>query len=252
MGAVLRVDVLKNLLWRDIYQQRKGAFIFFGVLTAILFVFSLITYFDKGNYAGLYITWYGILIYLFGFFHTAGVYREFSMPATLQDYLLLPASHLEKWLSRWIRSLPIFIITFTVAFFLATLFFKVVAYIGFRETVPLFNPFQAEIYQFWKWYLLTHAIALIGAVHFNKYPGFKLILVIFVIWLGMTTITGIAQYMIFRGGGINFDELAWQGLYDWYLRHKTLISLSWHGVLFLILTPFLYYISYLKLTEKEV
>jgi hypothetical protein len=252
MTGILRVQVLKNLIWRDVYQQRKSTLIFLGVLTVALFVFGVFTRFESGDFTRLYAIWYGILFYIFGFFHTAGAYREFSAPATLQDYLLLPASHLEKWLSRWVRSLPMFVFTFTVAFFLAVLFFQAVALLAFKEHVPFFNPFRAEVFSVWKWFVITHAIALIGAIQFNKYPAFKLILALFLIYLTSSIILGIVQFLIYKGGGVDMDESTIWNLTQWYQEHEKAITWSWHGALFLLLVPLLYYISYLKLTEKEV
>jgi hypothetical protein len=257
MDSTFRLPVFRQLILRDILVNRQGSLVFLGVLSGLIALAGLIAASngqDVMDWQDFYLKWYGILFYLIGALHTGGVYREFKRPATLQDYLLLPASHLEKWLSRWFRSLPLYLLMFTVAYVIAALVMQLLIYLVLKEAVPFFNPMDTMLLEYWKWYVLIQAVMLVGAVQFNRNAALKTVLALLAVLFSFGLLTGLVQMLLFRdlmenglfngnsGVGLVFSpELILE-------RFKQIFP--W--ILWLLILPFLWWISFLKLTEKEV
>lgn len=257
MDTSFRLPVIRQLILRDIKLNRQGNLIALGVLSGVIALNGMFAMrVDQGveNWQHFHIQWYGSLLYLLGAIRTAGAFGEFRRGATLQDYLLLPASHLEKWFSRWFRSLPFYLLTFTGAYMIASLLLKVVALAVYREFIPLFNPLDPILLEYWKWFVLVHAVMLIGAVQFNRNPALKTVASLLVALFTFALLTGGVQYALFRdlmqegtfsSEGIHFGPFNLEELGDFLKRVG-----PW--ILWLFLLPLLWWISFLKLNEKEV
>lgn len=258
MDKRLQFPILRQLVWRDIWLNRSSTLVFLGVLTGILLMAGIINAYSNKGFGDVrewHLTWYGILFFLVGIFQTAGVYREFKRPATLQDYLLLPASHLEKWISRWLRSLPMYLILFTTVYTLAAAIMNVAVYLTHHNWLPFFHPFDPEIMRFWLWFVPLHALFLVGAVHFNRNATLKTILILFGVLVIYGSITGGFQQLLFRS--VMQDE------HHYFMDPEDLFGFdpeTWLPVLkkglkvflFAVIVPFLWWVSFLKLNEKEV
>lgn len=257
MDTSFRLPVFRQLIVRDIKLNRQAGLIALGVLGGVITLVGLFARnIDQGveDWQHFHIQWYGTLLFLIGALRTAGSFGEFRRSATLQDYLLLPASHLEKWISRWFRSLPFYLITFTGAYLIASLLLKVVMLAVHRENIPLFDPFDPLLLQYWKWYVLVHAVMLIGAVQFNRNPALKTVGILLAALFTFALLTGGMQYALFR-------DLMKEGLFSSEGSHMLSIDPEYlmnlfrrifPWVLWLFILPLLWWISFLKLNEKEV
>lgn len=257
MDTTFRLPIFKQLVFRDILMNKQSTLIFFGVLAGIILLSGWLTHYDTQDPSQdilFHTRWYAILFLIIGIFHTASVYGEFKRSATLQEYLLLPASTLEKWFSRWFRSLPFYIITFTVAYWIASLVLNIVLYATTKGMLPFFNPFQAPIFDLWKWYVLIHSVFLIGAVHFNKNAVFKTLFTLFLLMMVYSIITGGVQFLLFNpfNEDVYIDGNSFGSLGDFVERNAELLLNVMKGIIWFLLVPFFWVVSYLKLSEKEV
>ena len=107
---------------------------------------------------------------LSGIIFTSMIFSDLGNKRKATTYLMLPASHLEKYLVTWIFSYLIFQLVFTAVFYLAT---AIVLNIGINEIGnenTVFNIFdsQNKVYQVFYVYLLAHSLMFYGAVYFRK------------------------------------------------------------------------------------
>lgn len=253
METTFRLPVIRQLIYRDLFLGRKTALILTGVLTGVLILNGLIAHMDhSSSHTDFHMTWYGLFFLLLGFFHTGSAFREFAQPATRQEYLLLPASSLEKWTSRWFRTLPLYLIVFTMIYWLASWVMNLAVLIAFKEILIPFNPLNTNYLVYWKIFIVVHAILMIGAVHFNRVAAFRTTLVI----MAFLTVLGILGTMT---TWLFFHDWANQGV---FVEPRIRFDLSQHAdlllgpvgkvILWCLLIPFFWWVSILKLNEKEV
>ena len=253
MDTTFRLPFLRHLLVRDFHLHRKSTIILGSVLVGLLTLFGIMAKLDNTPITpAFHLTWYGIFFFVFGIFHTGGVYNEFAQPATRQDYLLLPASNLEKWASRWLRTLPIYILSFTIIYWVASWFLNLVSYLGWGEIHSVFQPFQSSIWEYWQVFIVAHAVFLIGAVHFNKAATIKTALTLLIIQTALSFIVGVAAWLIFQSWSI--DDSMVNSSFGFNLSEHVDLWLGKVGklILWLVLVPFFWWVSFLKLKEKEV
>ncbi len=253
MDMTFRLPIVRHLVFRDLYMNKKSALIVAGVLLGLLCLFGITGKLNPGGPdPDFHFTWYGIFLFVFGIFQTGGVYTEFAQPATRQDYLLLPASNFEKWVSRWFRTLPFYLIAYTLVYWLASWIMNIICIVAFGEVYLTFHPFQSEIFTFWKVYTVAHAVFIIGAVHFNKSATIKTALTVLVLMTAISFIGGITGWMLFQS--LTEDAMVVNPAFSFDLSEHTDYWLGQTGkaILWLVLIPLFWWISYLKLNEKEV
>lgn len=253
MDMTFRTPIVRHLIFRDLYINKKSILIFIGVLVGLLTLFGSMAKMDQSDPdPNFHLTWYGIFFFVFGIFQTGGVYSEFAQPATRQDYLLLPASHLEKWTSRWLRTLPLYIVAYTLIYWIASWIMNTVCLIAFGEIFVTFQPFQSGVYDFWKIYLIAHAIFSIGSLQFNKSATIKTALTLLILIMAISLIGGVTAWALFTG--LQEDHLIINPSFSFNLSEHTSYWLGQTGkwILWFLLVPLFWLISFLKLNEKEV
>lgn len=253
MDMTFRTPIVKHLVFRDLYMNKKSALIFSGVLVGLLSFFGSVAKMDQsGPDPDFHNMWYGTFFFIFGIFQTGGVFAEFAQPATRQDYLLLPASHLEKWVSRWFRTLPFYILAFTVVYWLASWIMNLICLIAFGEIYLAFQPFHKSIFDFWQLFIVFHAVFMIGAIQFNKTATMKTALTLIVLLFAISILGGIVAWMLFQG--MTEDAVLVEPIFSFNLTEHTSYWLGKTGqiLLWVFLVPIFWWISYLKLNEKEV
>lgn len=254
MNLILRWPVIKALLIKDFHQERKSTLAVMGGLVGIVVFFAVVTREANQDIQSFYLNIFMAFLSIFGFGHTSNIFKEFSQGPTLQDYLLLPASHLEKWLSRWIRSFLIFTVLFTVTMVFSSLVVKAISMYYSDVSTAIFNPFDIKVFYGIAIYFVVHSLSMIGATTFNKKPALKMFLSLFVILIAFNLVFGGLQYLLFFG--IESLQAEMQvfsmNLMMRLQQHSDLLLNLGKVLLFGLITPYLYLVSYFKLKEKEV
>ena len=248
METTFRLSAIRNLILRDLFMGRSQALIGLAVMTGIVLINGIASSTLKSipensidQHTSNYLIWFFIL----GVAQTAGSFREFAQVGTLQDYLLLPASSLEKWAARWLRTLPLYILGFSVAYTLVALLLQLILFLSGNHDVPFFHPFQPEILDAWKSYLILHALFFTGALQFNRMPIPKTLLTLAISGMGFLIATLTVVYLIAGPNGSIDRSIQMEGDFVG-------ISGFWAWVIYSAITLFLWFVSFLKLTEKEV
>ncbi|MCB0703730.1 MAG: hypothetical protein KDC34_00405 [Saprospiraceae bacterium] len=147
-----------------------------------------------------YLIWFGLSLFITGFLFSSFAFNNMSTDAGRQFYLSLPASNLEKVLSKYLLTAIAFpllaLVMFTIIATLSNLFFfqpKMIQIDGF-------DPFGTITWLLIKIYLVLHGIYLLGSVVYSKLAIIKISLATFVF---AGSIAGLT--FLFIGSIFGFD-----------------------------------------------
>ncbi|MDB5262542.1 MAG: hypothetical protein JWQ14_1823 [Adhaeribacter sp.] len=192
-----------------------------------------------------------------GTIFTSNVFINLSDKKTAIAALTLPASHLEKFLLAWLYSFVIFFIIYTLAFYLID---AIVINIDNSRGQPrvLFNILnnEDEVNKIFFVYIFLHAVAIWGAVYFQKMHFIKTAFTLFLAiaafalfnFVFMGALIGKDIQMAMPFGAMVVNEKADQYLHisSWD-THQRIIILT-----FILMAVALWLSSYMRLKEKQV
>ncbi|HKL59226.1 MAG TPA: hypothetical protein VJ863_04960 [Sphaerochaeta sp.] len=114
-----------------------------------------------------------------------------------QEWLMLPATSLEKFLSKGVLSAFAYPVALIVVFFLSSVIIEPVQLLFFGNPVTLFNPFTREVASQLAMYWVWQSIFLLGATYFHKGHFFKTILALGVIGFALAALGLLFVKIIF-------------------------------------------------------
>ena len=172
-------------------------------------------------------------------------------------YLTLPVSSLEKFLSSFLLTSFACILGSFILYFIISLVVRQITYYWDGKYLPVFDPFQRDIWINLYKYFVFHAVVFFSAAYFKKAALLKLPVAL----LGLTVICGLFMFISTR---IVYWEF-FEGLFN-PIREKMyvesapvfqdfIIEYFWPIIEFsfwFILPPFLWLLTYLRLKEKQV
>ena len=108
-----------------------------------------------------------MILLLAGTMFTSTIFADLGDKKKAIPWLLLPASHFEKFLVAWIYSFIVFLIIYTLSFYLVALFVLSIKPMegGSAEMFDLSHINALEIYLM---YAFLHSVAIYGAIYFEK------------------------------------------------------------------------------------
>ena len=138
-----------------------------------------------------------------GFILTSLSFTEMNPPHGRLFYLTLPASSLEKFVSRWLITGIGFAVVYTLGYYLVSAIANGLGQSIFGFDIGTFNFFTEMNLLVFQVYLAVQTIFLLGAIYFRKFAIFKTILstVFFAICLALVAllIFRIVMYDLFEG-----------------------------------------------------
>jgi hypothetical protein len=244
------------------------------VLTGILLLsllFILLTEVNINSYSDL-LPFYLIGLYAAGLIFTSKSFNELGNKPQGIDYLLLPASHLEKFLTTLLITTVGFLIVYHAAFFLAVKAGDSILFI--RKGIHLRNDLANSkpdtwIVNYYFWFI-AQAILLMGTLYFDKYSLIKTIFFFFLFIAGMYLINAIFAQIFFHKYmrdwkhqfpfiGVNIllpDNMeAYTPEYSMNFVMLGLPEKVWRPLLFAgkyFIPTILWTVSYFKLRDKEI
>ncbi len=247
-----------NLVRRDVLLSRK--LILFGVV-ALFILTGLLMWMvaDEDNpnvpeEAGEIV--YVFLLIIGGFFFTSSAFKSYrSHPLRIQ-YLSLPASHFEKFFSRWLYTLPFYALVSFIIFCAGYFIFSSlienmfdVIFISFADLDFLNIGYILFAYT------VIHGVTLLLASVINQHPIPKIIIsgaVITVFCFALfSLIYRIIFWNYFDGLFSPSEEMTFYQLdSEFKLKMDDFIE-NWAVIFCLLAMPFLWAISYFKIKEKE-
>lgn len=243
----------KNILKYDFTIYKKPLILGVIGITILLFLFIIFNgvlddgwSHNKGDYLN---GWMQVLLLPIGLFLTSIIFWEFKNASGRLQYLAIPVSHLEKFLSRWMYTLILFPFLF-IGLVYSMKYFLGLIWPGFGEQLTWAYTF--EIYKF---YIIAHSIILMFAIWFNKYTAPKAAIVAFVLMLITTLISALFFRMVFA----NLFESCFEMSRNYNVQPKPEFQKVMENkfgpiaknLLYIFVPLFFWVVGFFKLTEKE-
>ncbi len=243
---VLRLDVLAN--YRKILFFGSGATLFLGFLGTL--------YAMERDSFDFHDMWFGLVFLIGGTLFTGASFAELNDERARTQYLNLPASSLEKFISKWLITAPIFVIVAILFYWLFTVLLAAFTNYWFDFSFPAFQPFNTLNWLLIRIYLVGQTVFLVGAIYFRGFDAAKtvllLVLVGMLLWLVGGATFRIAFWEVFDGlvsirpdvmNVMNDDYKDFITNDVWPLLQK----IFWFGV-----APLFLVVGYFKIKETEV
>ncbi len=187
------------LLRRDVFSGYKNIAIVIAAIAAILITLDILnfTLFNSGSDPEHHISTFAAILFIGGFIATSSIFKEIHRSESAQSYIMLPASPLEKVVSRILISNIGWIL-------LSLIWYSVYSFISAGTTEllagqhhPIFNPFKASVLLMYAHYIVLQSVFLVGAIWFRKGHLFKTLLSLFIAGVLLSIITMLAVRIIF-------------------------------------------------------
>jgi len=247
------------LIRNDLFLNRSYFLIFSGVIAVIILLLSILEIIKPGSDI-IYRANYRILLYVAGILIGGKIFKGLHNEVQGSAWLTLPASILEKFLSRLILLEVLVPLWLMALFFLMSLFLGL-GYSVFAGSFPdVFNPFNRDILMTTLRYFILISVYHLGLIYFKKDALGRTFLSLFIYQL-LLFVIAIAGFRIF------FGELFSDFLFiadplrtiPELLNGNGQLEQLWsitkwaiHIVFWYLLAPLCWLTGYFRLKEKEV
>ncbi len=250
------------LLKKELFHDNKKTLLAIGAVFAFLLVLAFSHIIDNGDTSmrNYHINRYALILIFGGILYSSFAFNELNAPLERANYLILPASHLEKFASKWIQTVIIFPIVFTLLYFLFMFIVNGLASSYGKQINTLqwtTHPNGAPgIIGFYMIYVAVQSIFLLGSAHFRKYELFKTGLFAILLASSLAFVAIGTIYLVFID---QLDSIYFSFPNDLHARPSDNFlefaeTTMWNFVQFMFYAflPIICWISgYFKLTEKE-
>lgn len=186
---------------------------------------------------------------------TSSVFAALGTPRSATPALLLPASHLEKYLVAWCYSLPVFLLVYTAVFSVINALVLQLGNQGYPYEQYDFSRGAREWVSPLLGYVLLHSIALLGAIYFERLHAIKTAFLVFGSLVALLVVNRQVLKALIPGSWpiAPFGDV-WVGEQE----RRVVLSLpdnQWQLVLTLLplaLALLLWRAAYVRLTEKQL
>ena len=254
----------------DNYRIYGMSIIVLTVLLLIMLLLNLSDNFRVDPAMSRLIPLYFIGMFMTGLIFTSLSFSELANKPQGIDYLLFPASQLEKYLSTLLVTTIGFQLIYHFAFYLA--------YIGIDAILMLHNGQHMKndlyeafshgplVYFYYIWFF-AQAVMLLGAIYFQKYSFIKTVFLFAVFILSLYFLNTIFSYIFFGKRMVGWNgQFPFVGINVMLGEHPSEYAPQTHkflmlpstirdGLLFFakyLVTPILWTLAYMRLRDKEM
>ncbi|PSL49868.1 hypothetical protein CLV51_1011205 [Chitinophaga niastensis] len=237
----------------------------FGLMTAIP-IFFILTSSAFGRLSNL-APFYYIGLFFGGLLFTSWSFNELGHKEKGVDFLMLPASKFEKFITIFLVSTIGFFLLYHLSFYTSYKIIDSARVAKYGQHIVndysfLDDP-KEKIYIYYA-YMALQAVFLLGATYYHKYSFIKTVLSLFIFILGLYIINAIFILFLFGNEG-DF----WKSSMPFVMVNKLEMTApnSWHPTLYVIpewlqksylfaakflIAPTLWTIAYFRLQDKEI
>jgi hypothetical protein len=196
-----------------------------------------------------------MILLLAGTIFTSTIFADLGDKKKAIPWLMLPASHFEKFLVAWIYSFVVFIITYTLSFYLVALFVLSIKPLD-GSPPEMFNISSNHALQIYMVYAFLHGVAICGAIYFEKLHFIKTAFIFF-ISLGILILMNKMLLGTMLGRNVEaaspFSNLRFA---ENGQVHDIMLSSNQQGInsnyLVMVLAVIFWVAAYFRLKEKQV
>jgi hypothetical protein len=249
----LNINRLYYLIRRDLVINYKSFLIGIGAVGGFLLLLLLGDTYVRGfiSYEPVVVTFY-LFFFAGGFIFTSRVFNELNREDSGYRYLTLPASTLEKLISKWLLSSVVFIIVSYIGIQLVVLLGALISMALFDAEFHAINFAKADFLMEAARYLVVHSIFFLGACAFRNHNFLKTLLAVFVVGAVVSGFTIAVGYLL-PGKAVIVEP-------DYISSLESLNSSNFLSAIdqiteivkWYVVAPFFLIVSYFKLTERQV
>jgi hypothetical protein len=195
------------LFKRDLVESYRPSLIVAAAVFGVFLVIYLLSVFALsrgGNVtvqfgldahrSDLHLGLFGNLLFLGGFIITGRAFREVHSRIRNHDWLMLPASTLEKFGERWFVTSIGYAVAALAGYSLFSVVAAGVAIVLLNSSYALFNPLSRTAVLLCLNYVVAQSLFLLGAVYFRKNHFVKTVLVL----IGSAMVLAVFASIVFR------------------------------------------------------
>lgn len=268
-----RFSLLVGKHWADNRKKYMLSIVAFMSLILIWYVFIMLTDPLDPLAEGLQHVTYYFSLFLVGPFYASQFFKDLSSRSKGINYLMVPASTLEKTLCSIFYVVILFVVVFTVAFYLVNIItvglanlihpdYSGVARNGIVHKAHISNIFRIPgnprnlAQYFFLLFFAVQSVAFLGSIYFPKYSYIKTAISITIVCL-VIALVGFyfTSFFMPRGG---FNEFSTYRVFSEDGNETRVIQLpAWIGkvlkfLFFYAFPPIFWVTTYFRLKEKEV
>ena len=248
------------LLQRDFFRRWKDFLItisaFCGFFLLVMVIGAKVDGIDSSVHYGNFAS----ILFIYGFIFTSMAFREAHKKLLIHDWLMLPASTLEKFISKLLLSTAGFALASVVLYWLFTQIARLVVEVFLGAYFPVFSLFDRTVWQMIGHYIILQSVFILGAAWFKNNNFIKTIIALVVFSIILSFISTLVSWIVFNDyfwtlirGEFNFN-IDFSSGFDIQLLEKfgsKIVVLS-KVIYFGLLMPVCWFGSWLKLRELEV
>lgn len=260
-NAVFSFKRMLYLARKDWLELYKGLIITTLAVMGVVLVSSLINaYSGSGEFhSGMYVP----VLFLSGILFSSNALTDIHKKGKGYPWVLTPASQIEKYLERFLFSTVGIIIYTLAAYWVFSLVCEGTAWLLFKRTNPLFNPFTVQLLKTMAAYIVVQSLFFFGSIYFKKLNFIKTVLAMFIVTI-VLTLLALLFFRIFFGSyfhGFSLTQEIQDAIEGVWLRPETASIITPFiktceiigKILFWGITaPFFWIAGYFKLIETEV
>lgn len=183
---------------------------------------------------------YQMILFIGGFIITGLAFNDLHDRNRAHAFLMLPCSHLERFLSRWLLTSLMYALGVLIFYYVFSTLNSFTNAILFKQPFLLLNIFEPTLWIEIGKYIILQSVVLLGAIVFKRYALIKTILVTsgFIFFLIITSLL-----------------ITWKSCPNCFLAMSETIAAILKGgyfIFWIILAPICWYLTYLRLTEYEL
>jgi len=203
----LSLNRLGLLMKRDVLSSYRSMLIRIAAASGILLMIDILNLW--GGDADLYhhIEVFSAVLLVGGFFFTSAAFKEIHRKESNMAYLLLPASPLEKVLSRILFFSAGWIVIVILWYTLFTLISFGAGELLFGTHFPMHGPFHPKLTMVYMHYMVLQSVFLAGAVYFRRTHFFKTVLALFISLFIFLLIMALFSRIIFASYFTGFFDV---------------------------------------------
>lgn len=253
--------IFLHVIKKELLEKKRLLCIYAAAVTLILLIQELFDAFiawqtqfvlpAAENYSGSF----SLFLFFGGLILTSTIFAQDLFSKTAQhNYLMLPASQLEKFLAKGLLTAVGYPVVLALLFGISSVGIELITRIFFDSPILLFNPFSRATLQLIGHYLAIQSVFLLGATYFRKAHFVKTVLALGLLGIVVGLFTAALMRIAFapymeqlRSMQIMVDASAIQD-------HQTLFGVfKWIGslVYWLIVPLFCYFTAYQRVKEVE-
>lgn len=197
------------LIKKEIFYQKRAPWIIVGAVFVFLLLINVLMASENpgpNDMPANQVIFYVIIMFILGTVFTSASFNELNDKSRAHHYLSVPASTLEKLLSKWLITGLLFVIAFNVFYFIYSLISNIVIQGFFDMSAGVWNPFEQRVeldgwtpWFFSQLYLTLHTVYLAGAVYFRKFSYFKTVIAQAFISLTVLGLIAAVSSLMFMG-----------------------------------------------------